>query len=61
MITPPAGGSVFGDRQQARVTTNQGIAAVPVFATGLSPGEQVRIKAGWKYFPGVDDITIEVV
>jgi len=34
---------------------------VPVFATGMFPGDQVRIKAGWKYFPGVDDVTLEVV
>jgi hypothetical protein len=53
--------AVSGVLPRARVTTIQGTAAVPVFATGLSPGEQVRIKAGWKYFPGVDDITIEVV
>ncbi len=53
--------AVSGVLPRVRVTTTQGTAAVPVFATGLSPGEQVRIKAGWKYFPGVDDITIEVV
>lgn len=53
--------AVSGVLPRARVTTIQGTAAVPVFATGLSPGEQVRIKAGWKYFPGVDDISLEVV
>ncbi len=53
--------AVSGVLPRARVATTQGTAAVPVFATGLSPGEQVRIKAGWKYFPGVDDITIKVV
>ena len=52
--------AVSGVLPRARVTTTQGTAAVPVFATGLRPGEKVRIKAGWKYFPGVDDITLEV-
>jgi hypothetical protein len=53
--------AVSGVLPRARVTTTQGTAAVPVFATGLRPGEKVRIKAGWKYFPGVDDISLEVV
>ena len=53
--------AVSGVLPRVRVTTIQGTAAVPVFATGLRPGEKVRIKAGWKYFPGVDDITLEVV
>jgi hypothetical protein len=53
--------AVSGVLPRTRVTTIEGAAAVPVFATGLSPGEQVRIKAGWKYFPGMDDITLEVV
>jgi hypothetical protein len=53
--------AVSGVLPRARVTTLQGVATVPVFATGMSPGDQVRIKAGWKYFPGVDDVTIEVV
>jgi hypothetical protein len=40
---------------------NDGVATVPVFANGLSPGDKVRVKAGWKYFPGVDDVTLEVI
>jgi hypothetical protein len=53
--------AVSGVLPRARVTTLQGVATVAVFATGMFPGDQVRIKAGWKYFPGVDDVTLEVV
>lgn len=53
--------AVSGVLPRARIATNQGLATVPVFATGLSPGDQIRVKAGWKYFPGVDDVTLEVV
>lgn len=53
--------AVSGVLPRARVVTSMGVASVPVFATGLSPGDQVRVKAGWKYFPGVDDIAMEVV
>ena len=53
--------AVSGVLSCVRVTTNDGVATVPVFANGLSPGDKVRVKAGWKYFPGVDDVTLEVI
>ncbi|NCV87762.1 MAG: hypothetical protein EBW14_18300, partial [Oxalobacteraceae bacterium] len=53
--------AVSGVLSRLRVTTNDGVATVPVFANGLSPGDKVRVKAGWKYFPGVDDVTLEVI
>ncbi len=53
--------AVSGVLPRTRVATSMGVALVPVIATGLSPGDQVRVKAGWKYFPGVDDIVMEVV
>ncbi len=53
--------AVSGVLSRVRVTTNEGVATVPVFANGLSPGDKVRVKAGWKYFPGVDDVTLEVI
>ncbi len=53
--------AVTGVLPKSRVVAEGGVATFPVYATGLAPGEKVRVKVGWKYFSGVDDITIAVV
>jgi len=45
----------------ARVAVTGGLAVVPVSAAGLSAGDKVRVKFGWKYFPGADEVLIAVV
>ncbi len=45
----------------ARVHTTHGLATVPVSAAGMSAGDEIRVKFGWKYFPGAEDVRIAVV
>ena len=45
----------------ARVSAVHGLATVPVSAAGMSAGDEIRVKFGWKYFPGVEDARIAVV
>ena len=45
----------------ARVRANHGLATVPVSAAGMSAGDEIRVKFGWKYFPGAEDARIAVV
>jgi hypothetical protein len=44
-----------------RVRVLQGLASVPVAASGMSAGDEIRVKFGWKYFPGAEDARIAVV
>ena len=44
-----------------RVRASHGLASVPVSAAGMSAGDEIRVKFGWKYFPGADDARIAVV
>ena len=44
-----------------RVRASHGLASVPVSAVGMSAGDEIRVKFGWKYFPGADDARIAVV
>jgi len=45
----------------SRVRAVHGLAVVPVFASGMSAGDEIRVKFGWKYFPGAEDARIAVV
>lgn len=53
--------AISGVLSKSRVVTKNGVATFPVYATGLVHGDTVRVKVGWKYFPGVDDISLKVV
>lgn len=44
-----------------RVRVEHGLASVPVSAAGMSAGDEIRVKFGWKYFPGAEDARIAVV
>ena len=44
-----------------RVRVVRGLASVPVAASGMSAGDEIRVKFGWKYFPGAEDARIAVV
>ena len=44
-----------------RVRASHGLASVPVSAAGMSAGDEIRVKFGWKYFPGAEDARIAVV
>lgn len=44
-----------------RVRASHGLASVPVSAAGMSAGDEIRVKFGWKYFPGAEDVRIAVV
>ena len=45
----------------ARVRASHGLASVPVSAAAMSAGDEIRVKFGWKYFPGAEDARIAVV
>ena len=44
-----------------RVRASHGLASVPVSAAAMSAGDEIRVKFGWKYFPGAEDARIAVV
>ena len=44
-----------------RVRVEHGLVSVPVSAAGMSAGDEIRVKFGWKYFPGAEDARIAVV
>lgn len=44
-----------------RVKATHGLATVPVSAAGMSAGDEIRVKFGWKYFPGAEEARIAVV
>jgi hypothetical protein len=44
-----------------RVRAQGGRATVPVSAAGMSVGDEIRVKFGWKYFPGAEEARIAVV
>lgn len=52
---------VAGAVPATRVPVKNGLASVPVSAFGMVAGDEVRIKFGWKYFPGADEARIAVV
>jgi hypothetical protein len=53
--------SVGGAVVTQRVQTVGGIARAKVLTAGLSSGDSVRVKAGFKFFPSKSDITIQLV
>lgn len=53
--------AVSGILPATRVTAKAGVATVAVMTTGMIPSDVARVKCGWKYFPGVDDISVKVV
>jgi hypothetical protein len=53
--------AVTGAVPATRIQVKNGMASVPVSAFGMVAGDEVRIKFGWKYFPGADEARIAVV
>jgi hypothetical protein len=53
--------AVTGAVPATRIPVKNGLASVPVSAFGMVAGDEVRIKFGWKYFPGADEARIAVV
>lgn len=53
--------SVSGLVPFTRVRAQGGLATVPVSAAGMSAGDEIRVKFGWKYFPGAEEARIAVV
>jgi len=53
--------AVHGIVSGTRLKVKNGIATLPVSSVGLTAGDDVRVKFGWKYFPGAEDVTIKVV
>jgi hypothetical protein len=53
--------AVTGAVPATRIPAKNGLVSVPVSAFGLVAGDEVRIKFGWKYFPGADEARIAVV
>lgn len=43
------------------VQLQQGMAIVALGALGLKPGDSVKLKAGWRYFPGLAEKEIAIV
>lgn len=52
--------AVSGYAPQTRVVAVNGSASIPVYATGLSSGNTMRVKLGWKFFPGVANAIMTV-
>jgi hypothetical protein len=53
--------SVSGLVPFTRVRASHGLASVSVSAAGMSAGDEIRVKFGWKYFPGAENARIAVV
>lgn len=53
--------AVAGYLPHRRVVVSNGEASFRFHALGLQPGEQTRIKAGWKYWPGAAEAEIAIV
>ncbi|CAB5220237.1 hypothetical protein UFOVP235_16 [uncultured Caudovirales phage] len=51
---------IVGVLPKSRVTLTNGTATFRVSALGLQSGETIRVKAGWRYFPGLAEITLPV-
>lgn len=51
---------VSGYAPHTRVRLVGGVARVKVMALGLDAGESMRVKAGWRYFPGLAETTLRV-
>lgn len=52
--------AVSGYLPKTRVQLVDGIGAFKVGAIGLTAGDKVRVKAGWRYVPGLGDVSITV-
>lgn len=52
---------VSGYAPHTRVRLRDGIARFKVMALGLEPGESMRMKVGWRFFPGLAEATLSVV
>lgn len=52
---------VSGFAGGTRVPIVNGIGTLPVSTAGMVPGGVLRMKLGWKYFVGVEDVLIPVV
>jgi hypothetical protein len=52
---------VNGYLPKRRIQMSGGTASFRIGALGLEPGDEVRVKVGFKYFTGLDDITIPVM
>jgi hypothetical protein len=52
--------TVNGYLPKTRIKTVNGQAIVPFLALGLNDGDSARVKAGFKYFSGASDATIQI-
>jgi len=52
--------AVSGYLPHTRARLKEGQGTFRVSAMGLLPGEELRVKAGWRYYPGADEISIRV-
>jgi hypothetical protein len=53
--------AVHGVVPGTRIKLTSGTASLPVSAFGLNAGDDVRVKLGWKYFPGAEDVIVKVI
>ena len=51
---------VSGYAPHTRVRLRDGVAQIRVMAIGLEPGESMRLKVGWRFFPGLAEATLAV-
>jgi hypothetical protein len=52
--------AVNGYLPKTRIKTVNGQASVPFMALGLVAGDSARVKAGFKYFSGASDVSIQI-
>lgn len=51
-----------GNLSRARVTlSDAGVGSFVVFAAGLQPGDKIKLKSGFRYFPGAFEKIVDVV
>lgn len=53
--------SVVGVLPKTRVRLINGVGSFRVLTTGLDAGDTVRVKAGWRYVPGLGEVSIPVI
>jgi len=53
--------TVSGYAPHSRVRLRDGVASFKVMALGLDAGESMRVKVGWRFFPGLAEMTLGVV
>lgn len=51
---------VYGYLPKTRVVLNDGVAKFKLMALGLDAGDTLRVKAGFRFVPGLDDLSIAV-